>query len=174
MKKIYVILMHTHTIPSRIIKAVTKYEYSHVGISLEENCNTIYSFGRVNAHSILHAGFCIERRDGEFFKTFHRTECKIFEVSITEEQYEKVEKMLDYMVMNKKQYKYDYFGIIPRFLGIPVTLKNRYVCSYFVALILAKAKIHRFNKKTCMVKPQDFSNIRKFHEIYKGSYALYR
>ena len=174
MKKIYIILMHTKTIPARIIKAVTKYEYSHVGIALEENCNTIYSFGRVNAHSILHAGFCIEQKDGEFFKTFHETTCKIFEVEVTEEQHEKVKTLLDYMIKNKKKYKYDYFGMIPRFLGIPVTLKNRYVCSYFVALILAKAKIYRFHKKLCMVKPQDFANLKKLREIYKGSYAMYK
>lgn len=44
MKKIYILLMHTNTIPAKIIKFVTRYEYSHVGISLEKNCNTIYSF----------------------------------------------------------------------------------------------------------------------------------
>ena len=38
--------MHTYTIPSRLIKRITNYEYSHIAISLDRNCNTIYSFGR--------------------------------------------------------------------------------------------------------------------------------
>lgn len=42
MKKIYLILMHTYTIPSRLVRLFTRYEYSHVGISLEKECNKIY------------------------------------------------------------------------------------------------------------------------------------
>ena len=42
--KIYIIQMHTYTIPSRLIKRITNYEYSHIAISLDRNCNTIYSF----------------------------------------------------------------------------------------------------------------------------------
>ena len=80
MKKIYILLMHTNTIPSKIIKAATKYRYTHVGISLEKECNTIYSFGRRKFNSILNAGFSIELRNGEFFKKFKNTRCKIYEV----------------------------------------------------------------------------------------------
>lgn len=174
MKKIYIILMHTHTIPARIIKALTQYEYSHVGIALEKSCSTIYSFGRRNAHSILNAGFSVERKDGEFFKSFNKTQCKIYEIEITDKQYEKVQSMLQYMQLHSSIYKYDYFCIVPRFLGIPVTLKNRYVCTYFVALILTKARIYHFNKKICMIKPKDFANLRGLHEIYKGRYVLYK
>lgn len=174
MKKIYIILMHTHTVPAKIIKAVTKYEYSHVCISLEKHCNILYSFGRRNVHSILNAGFCIEHKNGEFFKTFNKTQCKIYEIEITEEQYKKVKEILQYMQLHSKLYKYDYFGIIPRFFGIPITLKNRYVCSYFVAYILAKAKIYYFNKKICMIKPQDLAKLKGANEIYQGSYMLYQ
>ena len=46
MKKIYILLMHTYTIPSKIVKIFTNYEYSHVGISLSRECDEIYSFGR--------------------------------------------------------------------------------------------------------------------------------
>lgn len=173
MKKIYIVLMHTKTIPARIIKAATRYEYSHVGICLEKNCNTIYSFGRRNAHSILKAGFSIEKKDGEFFKTFSKTKCKIYEIEITQEQYEKVKNILEEMKEHSSIYKYDYFGIVPRFLGIPITLKNRYVCTYFVAYILAKARIYHFNKKLCMIKPKDIANLRGLREIYQGSYVRY-
>lgn len=37
MKKIYILLMHTNTMPARLIRAITRYEYSHVAISLDES-----------------------------------------------------------------------------------------------------------------------------------------
>ncbi len=174
MKKIYVLLMHTNTIPAKLIKMATNYPYSHVGISLEKNCNIIYSFGRKKFNSILHAGFSIEYKNGRFFQKFNKTICKIYEIEITDKQYEDLERILTDIIINRNHYKYDFIGIVLRFLGIPVTFKNRYVCSYFVAFLLEKAKIYHFKKRISMVKPQDFEGLLGFRKIYAGRYALYQ
>lgn len=78
------------------------------------------------------------------------------------------------MKNNQDDYKYDYFGIILRYLKIPVTFKNRYVCSYFVAEMLKEANIYNFDKETFFVNPKDFDNVDGFNLIYTGKYALYR
>ena len=174
MKKIYILLMNTNTLPSKLIKFITRYEYSHVGISLEKNCNIIYSFGRKKLHSILNGGFTIEYKDGKFFNRFNKTKCKIYEVNINDEQYKNVKNILNNMESNIDDYKYDFLGIIPRFFGIPVVIKHRYVCSYFVAFVLEKAKICNFNKKVCLTVPKDFENLKEFNEIYTGNYKLYK
>lgn len=173
MKKIYIILMHTNTVPSKLIKFFTRYKYSHVGIALEKECNIIYSFGRKEVNSILNSGFTAENKDGEFFKKFNNTMCKIYEVEINEEQYQDVEKILDYMKENSIDYKYDFLGIIPRFFGIPVRVENKYVCSYFVADVLKKSQICNFEKDVCLIKPQDFEKLKMLHEVYTGKYNLY-
>ena len=48
MKKIYIILTHTGTMLSKIIKKYTKDEFSHVSIALDKELNRMYSFGRLN------------------------------------------------------------------------------------------------------------------------------
>lgn len=174
MKKLYIILMHTKTIPARFIKLFTNYEYSHVAISLDKKCNTIYSFGRRKPTSILNAGFTIEYKDGEFFKLFNKTICKIYELEITDEQYDSVKKNLMNMKKHIDEYKYDYFGIIPRYFGIPLTFKNRYVCSYFVADILERSNIYDFKKENSFIKPEDFAEIFINNEIYSGKYLSYK
>ena len=174
MKKIYVLLMHTNTIPSKLIKIFTRSEYSHIGISLDRSCNNIYSFGRKTLRAIWNAGFTVDKKEGEFFKVFNKTKCKIYEVEVTEKQYREVEKILNDMSSNSKIYKYDFFCLIPRFFGIPITLKNRYVCSYFVAQVLERTGIHNFDKNTCLVIPKDFEHIEEFQEIYQGNYTLYK
>lgn len=174
MKNIYLLLMHTKTIPSKIVKIFTRYEYSHVGISLDENCDTIYSFGRRKLNSILDGGFSIENRDGPFFKKFNKTTCRIFEKEVTDKQYENLKNIIDDMKENIDDYSYDFVGIIPRLFGIPVVFKNKYVCSYFVAELLEKAGIYKFNKNLSLTKPKDFEKLEGFKEIYKGSYNLYK
>ena len=81
--------------------------------------------------------------------------------------------IIENMIKEQDKYKYDFIGIIPRFFGIPITLENRYVCSYFIAEVLEKANILKFNKPVCLVKPKDFENIKGFKEIYKGKYLKY-
>lgn len=173
MKKIYILLMHTKTIPSKVIKFVTKYEYSHVAISLEKECNTIYSFGRKNVNSIIDSGFSIENKNGDFFKKFNQTQSCIYEVEVTDENFNKISYFINMMVKEHKKYKYDYLGIILRLSGRPYIRKDKYVCSFFVAELLEKSDIYKFNKATCLVKPKDFANINKFKKVYSGEYLKY-
>ncbi len=173
MKKIYIILMHTNTIPARIIRLATRYKYSHVAISFERNCNMTYSFGRKNINSVLDAGFVKEYKNGKFFRKFNKTECKIYEINVTDEQYYNAWHIIKNMEKHKEVYKYDIRGIILRFFGIPLAFKNRYVCSYFVASILQRAKIYKFKKKICCIEPKDFEKVNKLHEIYSGPYKMY-
>lgn len=174
MRKIYIIQMHTRTIPSKIVKLFTRYKYSHVAISFNKNCDYIYSFGRRNLYSILKGGFIMEYKNGSFFKKFRNTDCRIYEVCITNNQYNDLVKIVKYMKKNKLDYGYDYVGIVFRFLGVPVTFKKKYVCSYFVAELLKEANIYEFDKNTCFVKPRDFEDIDILNLIYTGKYALYR
>lgn len=174
MKKIYIVMMHTGTIFSRVVKVFTKYKYSHICISLDKSCQTVYSFGRRNPKSILHAGYNIEKQDGVFFNHFNKTTCRILEKEITDEQYENIKEIIDIMTNNYDKYLYDYLGVVIRFFRIPVTFNYRYVCSQFVAYVLETTGVVKFNKKTCMVEPKDFSNLEEFKIIYEGRYSEYR
>ena len=173
MKKIYILLMHTYTIPSRLVRVFTNYEYSHVGISVNRECNEIYSFGRKKLNSILNGGFVINKKDGAFFKKFDKTKCKIYELTVSEEQFFNLEKILNDMEENSEKYKYDFLGIVPRFFRIPITLKNRYVCSYFVAYVLEKSGIYNFTKNVCLINPRDFEKLEGTKEVYQGYFNAY-
>lgn len=172
--KIYVIQMHTKTIPSKIIKVMTRYKYSHMAISFNKKCNKLYSFGRKKYNSIFNSGFVCENKNGEFFKKFKDTKCRIFEVEVTKEQYYSLRKIIKDMERHQECFKYDYLGICLRYFKIPVAFKNKYVCSYFVAEMLEEADIHKFNKKTCFIEPKDFEGINDFNLIYSGNYLMYR
>lgn len=172
--KIYIVQMHTKTIPSKIIKVMTRYKYSHMAISFNKKCDKLYSFGRKKYNSIFDSGFVCENKNGEFFKKFKDTKCRIFEVNVTKEQYYNLKKIIKDMKQREEYLKYDYLGICLRYFKIPVSFKNKYVCSYFVAEMLEETEIHKFNKKTCFVEPKDFDNINEFNLIYSGNYLMYR
>lgn len=174
MKKIYIILMDTKTIPSRIVSLFTMYRYSHVAISFDKKCDVIYSFGRRYLYWIFNGGFVVENKDGNFFGKFKDTNCKIYEINVSKKQYDVLVKIINDMDKNRDIYKYDYFGIILRYLGLNITFKNKYVCSYFVAKLLMDSGIYNFDKDVSFVRPSDFDNMDGLNLIYSGKYLLYK
>ena len=174
MKTIYILLMQTNTRPARIVRFFTRYKYSHVAISLDKSCYTTYSFGRRKVKSILGGGYIIEKQDGKFFTFFNNTICRIYELEVSDKQYNDLKDLLEDMKKNHyDEYKYDFIGIVLRYLGIPIIRKNKFVCSNFVAYALEKANIYKFDKKTCMIRPLDFESIKNKKEIYEGYYKDY-
>lgn len=174
MKKIYVVLMNTGTIPSKVISLATRCEYSHVAISFSRDCNTMYSFGRRKVNNFINGGFVVTHKNGDFFKKFDKTKCIIYETDVTNNQYKLLKNIIESRKNNPYNYKYDFVGIILRYFKIPITFKNKYVCSYFIADLLEQANIYNFDKKSCFVKPEDFISISCFEKIYQGDYLSYK
>ena len=174
MEKIYILQMDTGTYFGKFISLLTMYRYSHVAISLEEDCDVTYSFGRKGVYSVFNGGFIMLDRDSKFFRKFKNTRCRIYEVEVTKKQYYKLCKIIKFMCNNKNIYGYDYLGIVLRYLKIPVKFKNKYVCSYFVADLLEKVDVCNFDKKSYFVKPSDFEGKDNFNLIYSGKYLMYR
>ena len=74
MKKVYIVLAHTGTILSRIIKIVTGAEYTHASIALDEDLDKMYSFGRKYSYIAFIGGFVKEGSNIGTFKRFYNTE----------------------------------------------------------------------------------------------------
>ncbi len=172
-KSIYIILMHTGTIPARFIRFVTRYKYSHVVLSLERDCKTTYSFGRKDLNNFLNSGFIEEEQNGAFFKKFDKTKCRIYELEVTENQYDFLKNILDDRISHKNEYKYDFVGMVLRFFHIPVCFENKFVCSQFVAEILEEGHVINFEKPSYFVNARDFDNLSELKEVYEGLYLDY-
>ena len=92
MKKIYIVLTHTGTILSKIVRFYTRKKYSHVSIGLDLNLNELYSFGRLNPNNPYKGGFVKEEINKGIFAKFKNTDGAVYSVTITEEQYNKIEQ----------------------------------------------------------------------------------
>ena len=94
MKNVYIVLAHTGTIMSRIIRIFMKDEFSHVSISLDKELNKMYSFGRLNPYNAFVGGFVHEYINKGTFKRFKNTRASIYSLEITDEQYENIENII--------------------------------------------------------------------------------
>lgn len=172
MKKVYLILTHTGTNLSKLIKNYTKDEFSHVSIALDEGLEQMYSFGRLNPYNPFWAGFVHETITGGTFKRFYLTQTKIYFLEVTEEQYKKIKNIIYQMEQEKGQYKFNILGLFAAGFRKKIKRKKSFYCAEFVKYLMDQAGIDSGLPE--VPKPEDFKEISQCQEVYRGLLKNYR
>ena len=172
MRKIYIVLTHTGTIVSRLIKIFTRNKYSHVSIALDENMDEMYSFGRLNPYNPFLGGFVREGIHIGTFKRFKNTKSQIFSLEIADEQYQKLKDILEKMCINKQAYKFNITGLVFALFRKRLMRKNKFYCSQFVRYVMENSDI-KDKHMSEVIKPEDFKKLENLHMEYEGLLRLY-
>lgn len=94
MKNLYVILPRSETTIAAIARKLTKYPYSHVTLSLDDNLEVFYSYSRLRNDAALISGFAKEYRSHLASKQGVKLNCKIFKIPLTDKEYKKIKKFI--------------------------------------------------------------------------------
>lgn len=168
MKKIYVVLSQTLSIVAKMIKAVTHKEYSHASISLTEDLQWMYSFGRRNPYNPFWAGFVRESPKKGTMKRFIRSKISVLEVEVSDEEFEGVRSTINKMLSEQKKYHYNYIGLFKA--GFKKEHDRReyyYYCSEFVGDVLKKNHISGAELLPNIVHPVNFLEL-PHNVVYRG------
>ena len=174
MKKIYIILAHTGTILSNIIRYWTKDEVSHVSIALDADLEEMYSFGRLNAYNPFWGGFVHEHINKGTFKRFKNTTAEVYSLFITDKQYEKAKKTIKYFENNKQKYKFNVLGLACVSINKKIIRKNTFYCAEFVRHMLKVIGITEVNKLPKIIRPQNFKELNGLRLEYEGLLKKYK
>ena len=172
-KNIYIMLSQTNTSCSKIFQFFTRAPYNHVSIALDENLNFLYSFARQNLYIPLIAGFVKEDINSGIYKIYHNTLCEIYRLSITQEQYDILERSIQNFEDNEDKYRYNFAGLLAMLFNIPFQRQYHYVCSQFVAHVLQEANAVKFQKHVSLIRPYDFKSLSNIDLIYSGKLCEY-
>ena len=172
MKKIYIILTHTGTALSNIIKIYTKDEYSHVSIALDENLEEMYSFGRLRPYNAFVGGFVHEKINEGTFKRFKRTKTMIYSMIVEDNQYTKIRDKIEEMEKEKGTYKFNTLWLFAVSIHKKIKAPRTFYCAEFVKYVLEEARIKVELPE--IIKPEDFKEIPNKKIEYEGLLRNYK
>lgn len=170
MKEIKIVLTQTNTVISRTLKAVSKKPYNHISISFEDDCSTMFSFGRKITWFPFLGGFVKENPNSGVFKMHPETKCKIYQLEVTDADYNLIVKRLNKFLENPKHFKYSFLNLFLMYFNIPLQRQHYYVCSSFVSYLLWG--IIPFKKEISLVAPDDYNTLQ-LQEVYEGKLTDY-
>lgn len=173
MKKVYIVLSYTGTILSRIVKMYTKKEYSHVSISLDENLNEMYSFGRIYAYNPFLGGFVRESIEFGTFRRFRKKiKTKIYSLEVDDKQYEQIKKIIGNINSEKNSYRFNVLGLIAIMFNCKVKRHRCFYCAEFVKYVFDNTSLEVGLPE--LIKPDDFSSIKGIKTVYSGLLDEYK
>ena len=172
-KEIYLIFTKTGTWLSRIIGRFSDYKYVHSSLSLDDSFSKMYSFGRTNPDNPFSGGFVEEDLKAGVYAKFALSECMIYRVHITEEQYDYLKEEIERFQADREKYRYNLIGLIGVKVGIPVGRRYHYFCSQFVSEVLINSNIYDIGKDPGITGVDDLYLIGNKEIIYEGYAANY-
>ncbi len=171
-KKIYIVLTHTGTFLSQIVKEYTKDEFSHISISLDRDLNEMYSFGRLTPYNPFWGGFVHEYVDKGTFKRFYNTRAKVYSLEISEDQYENIKNNIRQIQEKRSKYSFNILGLLAVGFHKKIERKYSFYCAEFVKYLIEEAKIDIHLPD--IIKPNDFKEISELQEVYGGLLRKYK
>ena len=173
MQKIYIVLTHTGTLFSNLIKLYTKNDYSHVSLAFDEDLNEMYSFGRIYTYNAFVGGFVREYLDSGTFKRFKNTTTSVYELEVSDIQYKEIKNKVVMMYEKRREYKFNFIGVFFVMFHKKIKRKNALYCAEFVKYALASGDVD-MKYLPDVIKPEDFKKVKDVKLIYKGKLKDYR
>lgn len=174
MKKLYILTTYTGTTLSYLIRRITNVPYAHVSLGLDKELTKVYSFGRKHKSNPIFAGFVREYIDDGLYKDKVNTQCRVYSIDITDEQYDNCLLILSKFIDNRKKYKYDAMALFRLLRENPRDNEYKYVCSQFVAYMLESIGADIFDKSYRLITPMDFYLNKQLTLEFEGLLTEYR
>lgn len=168
MKNIYLVLSQTRSILSRIISRATGDRYAHVSLSLSDDLDEMYSFGRVYAFTPIIGGFVRESVKFGTMKRFRKAQVTVLRIPVEDEKWDKINEYITTMYQNRKMYHYSFRGAFRAWHGKPFHRENYYYCSEFIKETLEKFALVDKDEYGEVVRPDEFLRLRRGEKIYQG------
>ena len=172
MEHIYIVLVDTPGFFATLIRHFLKQKYVHVVLSMDEELEEAYSFGRRNPLIPFFAGF--EREDKKkILRAFPTADYMVCELVCSKEQKEQIRRQLEKDYLRRWHYHYAVPGLPFLVCGIPFYLKNQYTCSSYIARLLNENHIRISKKHFSLVTPKDFYLYPNKKILFEGRLAAY-
>ena len=167
-KPIHIVVVKGKSPFSDAIAAVTKSDFSHAAICIDNDFNNLYSFNLKNGIN-KNGGFSIE----SISNYPKNNRLAVFSFFVTKDKYDKIIERVKLLGNSINDTAYSVINILTLpFKRINVNLDNTMICSQFVDSLLKIADVDITGKDSSHVVPNDFykagSSSGKIYKVFDG------
>ena len=171
-KFVYIVVTQSGTCISKVLRRMTHDPYNHVSLALDANLQKMYSYGRRRLRNPLVGGFVHETPQTGVFGHFRETDAVVVELPMGGAEYKKLQERMQEMYRHRKDYRYDFLGVLLAYFGKAKARHHKSYCSKFVAGELQTAGV-TMPQKT-VFRPVDFLALPEGKTVFSGKLRAYK
>lgn len=145
-KAVYVVLIKAMTGLGVFARKIFKYPYTHIAVCLDENLEDFVTFSRRKHFAPFDAGFMHEKREHYAFGKYKNFQAKVFKLSVTEENYEKIKAYVE-QIENDDEYIFNIFSMVTMGLFHGVKIYKALNCMSFTAKIIELSEVTKLDRQ---------------------------
>ena len=168
MKRVYVMLTKSKTVVATAIRKITKAEFSHVSLALDDNMDRMYSFARLHEKNPFIGRFIPEYLDKGILKKYDYIDCLVFMKEVTDAEYDDIQAYVDSLINSEKVWKFNIIGLFTCGFDIAYARKNRLYCSQFVGNALSYVHDIKMPRNPMSMQPNLFRLVDSLRLVYSG------
>ncbi len=173
-RDLYLLLTHSGSVLSRMIKGLSGAPYSHISIGIDPTFQRFYTFGRKQPFNPFWAGFVEEDlRDG-IYAHFEKASFALYRLPVEATVYNRFQRELKLFSIGKNRYRYNLMGIVTARMGYELNRSEAFFCSQFVATLLALSGVQGIEKPAGLIHPVDFLSLPGLEKIAEGQMMDFR
>jgi hypothetical protein len=167
---VFVVMSHSGSVLSSVIRNVTKQPYTHASITFDTSLKNMYSFGSGKLSKVNYIVGGLAKENFTDIRQFSPdTTYTLYVTFVTAQErdamLEKLKELSD--KNNGKELRYNFIGLLFNAVKRPLNRDDAYFCSEFVDAIL-KAGNRGSDKHSSLVRPGDFRKLKDFQFITRG------
>ena len=160
---IYIIFSATPYRIGSMIRRVTKEQYNHVSLSLDESLTKMYAFARRHYYTPLHGGF-VQESPSRYIHNGQSADICLCRLPISQAQFEALKAELAQMYENKELYLYNHLSALTAIAHKRIAVKDAYTCVEFCVKILHELGFE--------ISPNQFYSVGDLQNLLK-SYIIF-
>lgn len=160
-RKLYLLLIRFPDTGSKMIHALTGFNYTHASIGLDEDLNTFYSF--------VVKGFIVERIDRYVKPDKTPMPCRLYELEVSQRVYDRVKEIVQAFELQRHHFEYSRMGVVMGLCHIPYKRRFKYFCSQFVAEVLNNSSAVKLRKNSNLYFPDDLRRLPGMKLDFQGN-----
>lgn len=170
---IYIVLSQSRTLLAQTVKLFTGDQYTHSALSLDENLEYMFSFGRRWARNPFIGCFKHESLDDDLYSSYSVLPGAVIRFPVSYEQYLGIKSQLWSFLLDGHKFSYNYSGLIGNIVGKGCENHTKFFCSEFVYHVLRESGVCDLRKPRYLIRPQDLLGMGG-ELIYEGDLKRYR
>lgn len=157
-ENIYIVLIKALTGLGKFSRKITKYEYTHIAVSLNEKLDEFITFSRRKHYSPFEAGFMHEKREHYAFGKNKNVKVKIFKIPVSKERKYEIKEYIK-RIENDSEYIFNLYSMITMPIIHGFRIYKAHNCMSFVSKIIELSETVKLDKKYYKYNIKDIDNL---------------